>query len=91
MNKAQVSTDTPIILSIIVFQTFIIIMLGFLNINIATKNVTGELNLPLLPHISFTQNIITNITLLGWGNLLIFLPLEICLGYIILKLIRGGG
>jgi hypothetical protein len=36
-------------------------------------------------------NIITNIELLGWGNTLIFTPLEVCIAYIIAKLIRGGG
>lgn len=81
-KKGQVATDTPILIWLVVFQAFIITMLGLLNITPETQSV-GIAN--------FTQNIITNLSILGWGNLLIFLPLEIALGYIIAKLIRGGG
>lgn len=81
-NKGQTATDTPIIIYIVVFQVFVITMLGFLNITPETQTV-GALN--------FTQNIITNLSIIGWGNLLVFFPLEVALGYIIVKLIRGGG
>lgn len=81
-KKGQTSTDTPIILSIFAFQAFLVVMLGFLNITPETQSVTG---------FGFTQNIISNISLLGWGNTILFTPLVVGLGYIILKLIRGGG
>ena len=84
-NKAQTATDTPIILSILVFQAFVILMLGFININDSTNTVVGSNT------INFTQNILTNIKLLGWGNSLIFAPLLVCIIYIVAKLIRGGG
>lgn len=83
-KKAQTSTDTPIILSIIVFQAFVVLGLGFLNVtDITTTNSGTSL-------FSF-GNIINSIKLLGWGNTLIFAPLEISLFYIIAKLVRGGG
>jgi hypothetical protein len=87
-KKAQTSTDTPIILSILVFQAFIIICLGFLNIN--NNEITTTTHENTLWGFSIT-NIITNISILGWGNLLIFVPIEICIIYIIAKLFRGGG
>ena len=86
MNKKGQANDTAILLSIIIFQTFILICLGFLNVSdseISTINSGSEL-------FSF-GNIISNIQILGWGNLLIFTPLFIGLGYIIARLIRGGG
>jgi len=85
MKNGQVSTDTPILLSIIVFQIFIITCLGFLDIseNYVTYQGFGS------ETIGFFQNIIINISYLGWGNTLIFLPLIICLSYIIAKFIRG--
>lgn len=82
-KKGQTSTDTPIILSILVFQAFIIIMLGFLNVDSNNNDVS-------VPLFSF-DNIITSISELGWFNTIIFAPLIICLGYILAKLIRGGG
>jgi hypothetical protein len=85
-KKAQTSTDTPIILSILVFQTFVVLMLGFLNVS-STEIVSTNTGNALF---SF-GNIISNISYLGWGNILIFSPLIICLIYIIAKLVRGGG
>ena len=90
-KKGQTSTDTPIIISIFTFQIFIIIMLGFLDINTDTKDVGLNADIPLIGHIGFAYNIITNISILGWGNLLLFTPSIIALAYIIAKLIRGGG
>lgn len=90
-NKAQVSTDTPILLWILVFQAFIVLGIGFLHVTPTTKTVGGDINIVGIPNISFTQTLVTNISYLGWGNLLLFAPLEICLIYIIAKLIRGGG
>lgn len=86
MNKKAQATDTPIILGILVFQAFIIICLGFLtmyNNEVKTSDNGSDL-------INFKINIITNIKAFGWGNTLIFAPLEICIVYIIAKLVRGG-
>lgn len=83
-KKAQVATDTPILLGIIVFQSFVILGLGFLNFSDITQTNSGS-------ELFSFGNIITSISLLGWGNTLIFFPLEIALIYIIAKLIRGGG
>lgn len=96
MNKGQVSTDTPIIFSIFVFQAFVIIMIGFIPIynvtDIKYNESNATVNLPgVLPDMSFGQKILTNIAILGWGNLIIFAPLEVCFIYIIAKLLRGGG
>ena len=86
-KKGQTSTDTPILLSIVVFQAFILICLGFLDMNendITLNTYGGGI-------INFIFNMISNIAVLSWGNLLIFAPLGIALTYIIAKLIRGGG
>lgn len=96
-KKAQTSTDTPIILSILVFQAFIIIMLGFLNVNTENNSVdsinansTGvTTNTPTT--IFNIGSIIHSIKILGWFNTILFIPLEVIIGYIIVKLIRGGG
>ena len=86
-KKAQTATDTPILLTIIVFQAFIILCLGWLNLTESdVSTVTHGSGL-----INFTVNIVTNIGLLGWGNAILFAPLEVCIIYIIAKLIRGGG
>lgn len=82
-KKAQTSTDTPIILSILVFQAFVLLGLGFLNVPTTDVGINDAL-------FSF-GNIINAIELLGWGNSLLFAPLVICIGYILAKLIRGGG
>lgn len=81
INK-RAQTDSSIILSILVFQAFIIIALGFLDTTPTTVEVTGS---------GFGQNIITNIAALGWFNAILFIPIYVVIGYIILKLIRGGG
>jgi hypothetical protein len=83
-KKGQTSTDTPIILSILVFQAFVILCLGFLNVKDSEVTTSGNVLF------SF-GNIISSISVLGWGNAIIFAPLIICLGYILAKLIRGGG
>ena len=99
-KKAQTSTDTPILISIIAFQAFIILALGFLNVNYASQksinstsiNATYQIqtyNVPLT-NLSIT-NIITNISYLGFANVLIFSPIIGAIIYIIAKLIRGGG
>lgn len=79
-KKAQ--TDTAIIISIIAFQAVIILGLGFLSITPDTQSVGA---------FSFTENLVTNIELLGWANALIFTPLVVGFIYIIARLIRGGG
>ena len=86
MKKAQVSTDTPIVLTILVFQTFVVTALGFLTIANEDVTATNAKNI----FFSF-GNIVNNIAILGWGNALIFAPLIIVLLYILAKLIRGGG
>lgn len=107
MKKAQVSTDTPIILFILVFQTFVILALGFLNItntSVESPNITSYSEITTYSNSTTTVtttntgnslfsigNIISNIKILGWGNSLIFAPLIIVIIYIIAKLIRGGG
>ena len=83
-KKAQAATDTPIIISIFTFQSFIIVALGFLNITPDNQVIGSDL-------INFTQNIVNNISYLGWANTIIFTPLIIAITYIIAKLIRGGG
>jgi hypothetical protein len=80
-NKAQ-SSDTPILLTILVFQAFIIVGLGFLELTSESQTIGA---------FSFSTNIINNIALLGWGNSILFAPLIICVIYIVAKLIRGGG
>lgn len=96
-KKAQVATDTPIILSILAFQAFIILCLGFLTIITVSNNPdsismnTSGITTNSPSNIFSFGNIITNIELLGWGNTLIFTPLGVCIAYIIAKLIRGGG
>jgi len=89
-KKGQSLSDATILLGIIVFQAFIIICLGFLNVE--QVNYAGNLTSNIVISSFFSlPNIITSITVLGWGNLLIFAPLEVILIYIIAKLIRGGG
>jgi len=83
-KKGQVATDTPILLSIFVFQAFVLLSLGFLNITDVTTVSSGTILF------SF-GNIINSIALLGWGNTLLFAPITLCVIYIIAKLIRGGG
>jgi hypothetical protein len=83
MKNGQASTDTVIIFSILIFNGFLVLSLGFLNIDYEENNISDVL-------FSF-GNIISNIIELGWGNILLFAPLIICLGYILAKLIRGGG
>jgi hypothetical protein len=82
-KKAQVATDTPILLSIFVFQAFVILSLGFLNVSYTKQTADTSL-------FNF-GNIITSIAELGWGNTLLFAPIGLCVIYIIAKLIRGGG
>lgn len=96
-KKAQVSTDTPIILSIFSFQIFIIICLGFLSTSQTTYISTDNISFNITG-ISTTNNslfsfgnILSNISILKWGNTLLFSPLIICITYIVVKLIRGGG
>ena len=76
MRKGQTATDTPIILTIVVFNAFIILSLGFLNINNSDSIKTQTYGSGL---INFSQNIVTNISLLGWGNALLFTPLVVCI------------
>ena len=87
------SEDTGIIMGIIAFQAVIILCLGFLQVSyveigndVATVDTTVEIF-----NVSFGQNLITNISSLGFLNVLIFSPLIAGFGYIIAKLIRGGG
>ena len=88
MNKKGQLTDTVILMSMIIFQSFTVICLGFLNVSENDITTTTYDN-PIVS--SFVVNVISNIGQLGWGNLLIFLPLEVGLIYIIAKLVRGGG
>jgi hypothetical protein len=98
-KKAQAGTDTVIILSILSFQTFIILCLGFLSTTQTTYvgsdnisfNITGVSTISSGNRLFSFGNIISNISELGWGNSLLFTPLLICIGYIVAKLIRGGG
>lgn len=90
-KKSQVSTDTPIIISIIAFQTLIIVCLGIIQIDPVTETIGKEVDILGLGTVGFTYNIINNISYLGWANSLIFTPLIFGLLYIVLKLIRGGG
>jgi hypothetical protein len=89
MKNKKAQSEAGILLLILVFQAFVIISLGFLNItndtdDITTTNYDSGLG-------DFVVNIITNIKLLGWGNTLLFAPLTITIIYIIARLIRGGG
>lgn len=90
-NKAQTSTDTPIIIAIIAFQTFIILALGFLNINPEEQQVGTNFSIAGFDIVNFSQNIITNISELGVFSALLFTPLLVAVFYIVAKLIRGGG
>lgn len=91
MNK-KAQSDTAVILFILVFQAFLIISLGFLNIDTTEEEVgTDSLGVVGLITPSFNQNVINNIEQLGVWNTLIFAPLIIVLIYIIAKLVRGGG
>ena len=81
MNTKGQSTDTPILLTIVVFQAFVLICLGFLDVT-ATTVVADT-------HLGFSQTVISNLAVLGWGNLLVFTPMLVCIVYIIAKFIRG--
>lgn len=90
-NKAQVSTDTPIVISLFAFQAIILLGLGFLNIDQKQQDVGTNFTYTGFDIINFKNNVISNISELGWGNALIFTPFLIGIGYIVAKLIRGGG
>lgn len=86
MINKKGQTDSALILIILCFQAFIIVSLGFLDST--DSQITYEEHDSFL---GFSVNIINNLSLLGWGNTLIFAPIEICIIYIVIKLIRGGG
>jgi hypothetical protein len=90
-KKAQ--SEAGIILSILVFQAFIIVFLGFINITIPydTEDVGGEISIVGIPLTSWGSTLINNISVLGWANAIIFAPATLCLTYIIVRLFRGGG
>lgn len=85
--------DTGLIIGIVAFQAVIIICLGFLQIETESSGYNATiLNTGLeVFNLNFTQNLITNISSLGFANILIFSPLIAGIGYVIVKLIRGGG
>jgi hypothetical protein len=84
MKYKKSQSDVSFILGVLVFNAFVILALGFLNIN-NDNNVTTETH----GLEAFSMNIISNITLLGWGNTLIFTPLILCIIYLVGKFIRG--
>ena len=86
-------SDTQIIIAIVAFQTFIILSLGFLNVGYVegSQQVTTVDSGVEIFNVNFGFNLMTNITALGAFNVLIFSPLLVGVGYIIAKLIRGGG
>ena len=86
-------SDTQILIAIVAFQTFIVLSLGFLNVGYidgAQEVTTVDTDVEVF-NINFGFNLMNNISALGAFNVLIFSPLIVGVGYIIAKLIRGGG
>jgi hypothetical protein len=90
-KKAQTSTDTPIIIFLVAFQSFIFIALGFLSIDYEQKQVGTTINILGFDLGTWSFNLVTNVLQLGVWNILIFTPSVVAVAYIIVKLIRGGG
>ena len=85
-KKAQ--SEVGVIIFVLVFQIFLITMLGFLNINPETRDIGTFEGVKI---IEFGTNIVFNIAELGWFNLILFTPLWVTIVYIIIRLVRGGG
>jgi hypothetical protein len=91
MNK-KAQSEAGLLLTLLVFQAVIIVFLGFLELTTEQNEVgTPTLNLGLFSVPKFGFNIISNIAQLGWFNLIIFVPISIVVGYIVARIIRGGG